>query len=658
MLLDGKTASIIGQIQRQVLSSPTSIAVSDDTESVSYRELWRRTETVTRLLRATGSRPGRPVGLCMSPTVDRVASMLGTMGSGSPYVPIDPNFPDSRIRAIIDSAAVERVVVDERTAKRFAAMPYELLEFSAASSGSSPGPVDRGVVEPGGSDLAYIIHTSGSTGEPKGVAVEHGSVNHLFHALDGVIPQLPDRSAQCWLAAANVCFDMSIVDLFWPLTRGVPLVVADVGALAGRSYQSAEFLTGVLASGRVTHFQSTPSLVQLMLQDPVLAASIHQLHVLIMGGEIVQPELVAQLRPVPHIFNGYGPTETTVYTTLHECSDGDTEHVPIGRALGGVDLRVVDESGRDCPPGVLGELLIGGPGLARGYINDEDLTARKFPVLGDRESRRRWYRTGDVVSIDEAGTVRYQGRVDGQVKVRGFRVELGEIEAAIRAVPGIEEAAVFPVRDPSARVTGLTAVVKSASAAVSEAGVIAEISKVLPPYAVPNTVKVLPELPIGVTGKLDRKTLEHQLAAMAPAARLKKADEDPAGRPAGSYERIVAETWSSVLGEAIDTDGNFFDLGGNSILLGSVHTRLRGRFPEANLQMVEMYRYPTIATLAARLRTGPPTAHGAPARPQPPVGGSVQPDRRRRVPPNTADRRRLARRADNRGNATEGRDSA
>lgn len=639
---DVKTESIVGRFRRLAMTSPDSTAVSDAAESVSRAELWRRVEAMARLLRAKGCRPGRPVGLCMSPTVSRVAAMLGVMGIGSPYVPIDPNFPDSRIRSIIDSAAVDRVVVDEVTAKRFSSIPCELVDASEHASFDS---ADSAVVEPSGSDLAYIIYTSGSTGDPKGVAIEHGGVGNLFDALDEVLPR-PDRPDLRWLAAANVCFDLSVVELFWPLTRGIPLVVAELESLAGKSGEGAEFLTGVLTGGTVTHFFVTPSLVQLMLSDPTLAAAIRGLDVLILGGEVVQPELVAQLRPVPHVYNAYGPTEATVCATIHECSDEDVEHVPVGRPLRGVDVRVVGEDGRDCPPGVPGELLIAGPGLARGYVNDEELTARKFPVLGDGEDRRRWYRTGDLVTVDADSTVRYRGRVDGQVKVRGFRLELGEVEAAIRAVPGVEEAAVFPVRDRSARVTGLIAAAKSAAADVSEAVVVEEIAKVLPWYAVPHTVAVLPELPLGVSGKVDRKALERRLLDLAPVPRPGTSGGRPSS-PGGSHERVVAEAWSSVLGvdAAIDVDSNFFDVGGNSALLGSVFARLRQAFPEADLQLVDMYRYPTIAALAARLGAGAPAAHGSPAPPRSATGGSARPGGKRRAPLSAADRRRLARRA-------------
>ncbi|WP_240521990.1 non-ribosomal peptide synthetase [Amycolatopsis vastitatis] len=605
------------------------MAVSDAKESVSYTELWCRTEAMARLLRASGCRPGRPIGLCMSPTVSRVASILGAIGIGSPYVPIDPNLPDGRIRVMMDSAGAGHVIVDERTAARFSAMSYELVDASTYSSSDS---MDSTLIEPSGSDLAYIIYTSGSTGTPKGVAVEHGSLSHLLKALDGVLPPRRDDSAQCWLAAANICFDMSVADLFWPLSRGIPIVVAELESLAGRSDEGAEFLTSVLTSGRITHFQATPSLVQLMLQDPVLAGAVRSLEVLVMGGEIVQPGLVAQLGPVPYLYNGYGPTEATVYTTMHRCTGEDVEHVPIGRPLPGVDVRVVDEAGRDRPPGLLGELLIAGPGLARGYINDAELTARKFPVLGGR----RWYRTGDLASVDADSTVRYQGRIDSQVKVRGFRVELGEIEAAIHAVPGVDEAAVFPVRGPGGRVTGLTAAAKSAAADITEAAVFVEISKVLPKYAIPQAVKILPELPIGLTGKLDRKALERQLMELDPVSHGEAVD----GRSFGDCERIVAEAWSSVLGADMtgEADRTFFDAGGNSILLGSVFARLRDEFPEADLHLVDMYRHPTISAMAARLSAG-----GAPSDSSGSEAYAGPGENRRAL--SAAERRRLARRA-------------
>ncbi|MEU6353795.1 non-ribosomal peptide synthetase [Streptomyces sp. NPDC047072] len=631
-----ESVSIVEQLDRVTRDAPDAPAVSDAAETLTYARLWARIRAMAGLLRASGSTPGAPVGVCMAPTASRLAALLGTMAAGSPYVPIDPHFPDDRIRAVVEGSGVGRILVDESTAGRFAALPYRTADASAWPSYDGTGPND--LRPPGSSDLAYVIHTSGSTGAPKGVGVEHGSVSRLFDALDEVIPQLPDRSAQRWLAAANFCFDMSIVDLYWPLTRGIPLVLADIDSLAGRSAEGAEFLTGQLASGRVTHFQSTPSLVQLMLRDPTLATAVRGLHVLVMGGEIVQPELVAQLRPIPHVFNGYGPTETTVYTTLHPCTaaDANAGQVPIGRALRGVELRVVGEDGRERPYGELGELLIGGTGLARGYLGDAELTARKFPVLGEGADRRRWYRTGDLVTLGADGTVRYRGRVDSQVKVRGYRVELGEIETAIRAVPGVEEAAVFPVRDDSGRVVRLTAAAKATAAkataaAVTGDDVLARIGRVLPPYAVPQSVTVLAELPLGHTGKLDRKALE-RLLTERPAAPV------PAPRaPLGEVERAVAEAWDAVLDDDVsaDTGANFFDLGGNSLLLGSVLTRLRRRFPDARLGLVEMYRYPTVPALAARIRTGPtsgtrPSRQGA----------------RRSAPLSTADRRRLARRGE------------
>ena len=596
------------------------------------------------MLRATGCEPGRPIGLCMSPTVSRVASILGAMGIGSPYVPIDPGYPDSRIRSVLDSAGAGVVIVDELTAKRFAPMPYDLVEVSARSldgPAGAAGAEGSAVIEPDVCDLAYIIYTSGSTGDSKGVAVEHGSVGHLLEALDEVLPRRRDQVDECWLAAANICFDMSIADLFWPLSRGIPLVVAGMESLAGRSDEGAEFLAGVLAGGKITHFQATPSLVQLMLQDPALAAAIRGLHVLIMGGEIVHPGLVAQLRLVPHIFNGYGPTEATVYTTMHECADDDVERVPIGTALRGVHLRVVDDAGNECASGTFGELLISGAGLARGYINDEELTGRKFPVLGEGESRQRWYRTGDLVAIDTESVVHYQGRADSQVKVRGFRIELGEIEAAIRAVPGVDEAVVLPIRSDSGAVTGLIAAVLSADAEVTEDVVTARLAEVLPWYALPHPVKMLSELPIGVTGKVDRKALERRFLRSMPEPPARPTGGSVPPRSPESLARIVTEVWTSVLGaeRPLGTEEAFFDVGGNSALLGSVFTRLRDAFPHADLRLVDMYRYPTISGLSLRLGSGLPTGQEPPvATPEP-----VRQVEDRHAVLSAADRRRLAR---------------
>ncbi|MER5888001.1 non-ribosomal peptide synthetase [Streptomyces sp. NPDC001941] len=633
------TCSVVEQFRRLAHQDPHAPAASDADGAVTRAELWSRAEAVARLLRARGHGDGRPVAVAMAPGVPRLAALLGVMAAGAPYVPVDPGLPDARLRVVLDGTSC--LLVDDGTADRFAALPHPKLRAPEhagdAAAPAAPAPT------PGGRDLAYVLYTSGSTGTPKGVAVEHAAVSSLFADLDEVLPQLADRSRQCWLAAANVCFDMSVVDLFWPLTRGIPLVVADIDSLSGTSESGAEFLTGVLAGGGVTHFQSTPSLVQLMLRDPELATAVRGLHMLLMGGEIVTPALVAQLVPVPYVFNGYGPTETTVYTTLHACSAADTEQVPIGRALRGVRLRVVDEDGRERPAGERGELLIGGAGLARGYQGDPVLTDGRFPLLDEGDGRRsRWYRTGDLVSRDAEGTVSYHGRLDSQVKVRGFRIELGEVEAALRAVDGIEEAAVFPRRDDTGRVTGLVAAAADPHGSVRERDALEQAARTLPGYAVPDRLHLLPRLPLGLTGKLDRKALEARLLAPAataatPPARTGAPGPEPL--PPALPEALpeaVAAVWSEVLDErvAADTRQNFFDLGGNSLLLGRVFTRLTERFPEAGLGLVELYRYPTVPALAGRLAGAVP-APRAPRAPQPVPGGAR---------PSAAERRRLARR--------------
>jgi amino acid adenylation domain-containing protein len=621
-----EAGSVVGRFRQQATRSPELTAASDATESVSYQELLRRAGAIARLLRASRCRPGRPIAMSMSPTVTRLASMLGIMGFGSPYVPIDPNFPDSRIHSIVTSADVECIVVDSSTADRFASTPYRLV--NADEYDPANGDDDSALIEPDSSDLAYIIYTSGSTGDPKGVAIEHGALTNLLRAYDEFLP--PPRVDDAWLAAASVCFDMSVGELYWPLSRGTPVVIAELESLAGRSAQGAEFLTEALTGGRVTHVFLTPSVVQLMLRDPALAEAIRGMRVLLVGGEIVHPELVAQVRPVPHIYHVYGPTETTVITNAYECSGDEVGYLPIGRPLHGVEERVVDEEGNDCAYGEPGELLIAGPGLARGYVNDDELTAEKFPVLGEGPARRRWYRTGDLASMDRDGVVRYHSRIDSQVKVRGYRIELGEVEAAISDVPGVEEASVFPVRDRTGRVTGLIAAAKADSDEVSEAAILERIGHRLPGYAVPQQVRLLSDLPLAISGKVDRKSLERRLLASTPA------EPRSAVRAGGSRQQVVTEVWREVLGpdrkfSAVD---RFFDVGGDSALLGSVFARLAEAYPEANLKLVDLYRHPTVSAMAARL--------GAPASSSPPAADQAQ---RAAPPTSAAERRRLARQA-------------
>ncbi|MFE7274773.1 amino acid adenylation domain-containing protein [Streptomyces sp. NPDC057623] len=594
-MLTGADTTVLDQLKEQVLTVPDRPAVSDAWETVTYRELWARARSLARLLRERADEDGLPVGICLPASVNRVAAMLGIMLAGSPYVPVDMNFPDSRITSILSTSGTRCVVVDSRTRDLVTSADCDTVDVAAATATDPLADAPSDSAAPEAADLAYILHTSGSTGAPKGVAIEHHSVVSLFRALDEVLPALDDPAGKCWLATTNICFDISVVELFWPLTRGMSIVVVGSEALAGRSSPEAgDFLPDVLASGRVSHFQATPTMVELMLADGRLRAGLTSVEVLIMGGEEVRPQLLRRLDRIPVVINGYGPTEATVYATMHRCRPDDTAFVPIGRPLTGVRVRVVGEDGEDCPPGAPGELLIGGAGLARGYLNNPQLTAEKF--AGDVTGSGRWYATGDLVSVGADSSLRFHGRKDSQVKVRGFRVELGEIEQAVLGIPGVREAAVVPVRDDQNLVKGVRAAARTTDGKLTEAGILSALREELPWYALPDRILLTDDLPVNANGKLDRKTLEARLSPTTPA-------EKPRSAARGSLEQMIGDVWASVLGRPVDveTDRNFFDHGGNSQLLMHVFQKLSAEHPR--LELTDMYRYPTIAGLSAHLRS-------------------------------------------------------
>ncbi|MFF5675068.1 amino acid adenylation domain-containing protein [Streptomyces hygroscopicus] len=627
----GADVTILDQLREKVRAVPSRQAASDASESITYCELWARARSLARLLRQREGEDGDPVGICLPASVNRVAAMLGIMLSGSPYVPIDIAFPVSRITSILSTSQIRRVVVDSQTQDLLSSVGCETVDVMHTTSVDIPEEEPPDTAASHGTDLAYILHTSGSTGAPKGVAVEHHSVVNLFRALDEVLPAVTDPAGKCWLATTNICFDISVVELFWPLTRGMSIVVASSEALAGRSSPEAgEFLADVLASGRVSHFQATPTMVDMMLADSRLRAGLASVEVLVMGGEEVRPQLLRRLDRIPVVINGYGPTEATVYATMHRCRPDDTAYVPIGRPLAGVRIRVVSEEGEDCPPGVPGELLIGGAGLARGYLNNPRLTAEKF--ASDVTGSGRWYATGDLVSVGAGSTLRFHGRKDSQVKVRGFRVELGEIEQSVLAIHGVREAAVFPVRDDENLVKGVRAAAKVTDETLTEASILAALREKLPWYSVPDRIFLTDELPVNANGKLDRKTLQERLSSTAAA---------PKPRTAGTclLEQTIGEVWASVLGrpderpDDYEMHRNFFDYGGNSQLLMHVFQMLRADHPQ--LELTDMYRYPTIAGLSARLRDGRQAAASDHSGREPlPRGGKLS----------AAERRRLARR--------------
>ena len=571
--------------ERVADATPELLAVEGDGISLTYGECETRANQLAHRLRALGVRRDEPVAVATGRTPDMIIAILGVLKAGGAYLSVDLSHPaeridfefaDAGVRLVISTSAAE-AALPRRTEIRRILLDVERESLSAE-------PMTRPEREGTTRDLAYVIYTSGSTGRPKGVALEHLGLLNLsaWHRRTyEVSPR--DRATHL----AGLAFDASVWEV-WPyLTAGASLhlVPEDVRL-------SPDRLIAWMAEHRIT---------QSFLPTPLCEALVHgagegtlpkdlALEVVLTGGDRFRR---APRHELPfRLVNHYGPTENTVVATATpiRCASEETGAAPpIGRPIDNVRVYVLDARGRPVPIGVPGELYIGGSSLARGYVGREDWTAERFPA-SDLDPGGRLYRTGDLVRWRRDGELDFLGRLDGQVKVRGFRIELGEIEAQLGAMEAVRECAVV-VREGPGGDGVLVAYVESDGAFDAET-IRTHLASVLPEYMIPTRIVRLETMPLSPSGKIDRKAL--------PEVDLSETSEEIVD-PAGEVEERLAAAWRDLLGlERVGTNMNFFEVGGHSILLAQLHARLVDDGFEG-LGIVELFRYPTIASLAAHL---------------------------------------------------------
>ncbi|MCY1022989.1 non-ribosomal peptide synthase/polyketide synthase [Pyxidicoccus sp. MSG2] len=546
---------------------------------LSYGELEARANRLAGLLREQGVGPEVRVALYLDRSVELVVGMLAVLKAGGAYVPVDPSLPAQRAAWMLEEAAVAVVLTRERFAP--ALSERNLKPVCVDAPLADPGParrVDSGV---GPDHLAYVIFTSGSTGLPKGVLVRHGGLANTARAVaeaHGV--NADDRVLQY----ASPSFDASVAEVFSTLAAGACVCVADREALL-----PGDALADTVRRLGVTVVTLTPSVLR--LQPP---ESLEGVRTLISAGEACPADVVRRWTPGRRMLNGYGPTEVTVCATVSRASVS-AERVTLGGPLANARVYVLDDGLRPVPPGVAGELYVGGEGVARGYLGRPGLTAERFvPDAFSAVPGARLYRTGDVVRWVEGGELEYVGRRDGQVKVRGMRLELGEVEAVLARCPDVKDAAV--VCEPGAN-GRLVAYVAGAV----EAGRLREwLRERLPEYMVPAVYVVLDVLPLTSSGKVDRRALP------APRMDLSGSDETFVP-PTTELERSLAALWRDVLQvERVGLKERFFDLGGNSLTLVQVHSRMRSQLG-IDVPLTELFQHASIGALVARLRDRAPT---------------------------------------------------
>ncbi|MGW2995044.1 non-ribosomal peptide synthetase, partial [Streptomyces sp. NPDC001193] len=561
-----------------VAGEPNAVALVCGEKILRYRELDALGGGLATALRAAGVGPGTPVGVCMKRGIGSVASMTAIWRAGGVYVPLDPALPEERLRFMAEEAALACVLTDAATAELAGALGPRVLRVEDAEP-------DAGAPHhaPDPHDLAYIIFTSGSTGRPKAVGIEHGAIDaHVAAAREEFGITARDRV----LAFSSFSFDASLDQLLTALGCGATLVVRP-----DEQWLPAQIPLVVERYG-ITVLNLPPTYwaeLAFSLTDRT-AASLAPLRLLVLGGESVPAAALAAWRArAPHVrvLNAYGPTETTVTATTHEVgAEGDPGRVPIGRPLGSRRVYVVDARDELVPVGEPGELLIGGPELARGYLGQPALTARKFVPDPYGEQGGRLYRTGDLVRRLPSGELEFLGRTDDQVKIRGFRIEPAEIAAVLEQHPDVHAATVL-VRE----LRGERALV--GYAAGRDGGPDAEAlaawcRTLLPGYMVPAAFVLLDALPRTVQGKVDTGALPDPQPA-APAASV---------APRTPTEVVTAQIWAEVLGlPEVGIREDFFSLGGHSLRAVAAASRLRTAF-DCPIQVRDLFDHPTVELLA------------------------------------------------------------
>ncbi|MFD9601188.1 amino acid adenylation domain-containing protein [Streptomyces sp. NPDC059970] len=587
-------ATLHGLFAAQAARTPDAPALLTDDTTVTFAELDARSDRLAHTLRERGIGPDAVVALIAERSAELITGILAVLKAGAAYLPVDPAYPRSRIDYLLADSSARLVLHQARFADAAGDTPRIDLDDEAAYVGGT-GPVEPPA---GAGDPAYVIYTSGSTGRPKGVQVEHRSVVNRLHWMQRAYPVGP---GDVLLQKTSVSFDVSVWELFWWSFTGAALALPAPGA-----EKDPTQLLAVIDRHRVTTVHFVPSMLTMFLGHLARfgdGTGLGTLRQVFTSGEALNPaqsEKFAELVPGARLVNLYGPTEATVDVTHQPVAGlGDLARLPIGRPIDNIRLYVLDAEGQQTAVGIPGELHVAGVGVARGYLGRPELTAEKF-VTGEAvrsaTGEERLYRTGDRARRLPDGTIDYLGRIDLQVKVRGFRVEPGEIEERLCAHDRVRDAAVVAVDDGwQTSLRGFVVLDGEAS----EAALKEHIRQELPEYMVPGRVLVLDELPLTPNGKLDRAFLR------SPEALRRKASAHVA--PRNEREETLAGIWREVLGvPRVGVRDNFFALGGNSIHFVSVLAKSRARGLDFTFQ--QLFRHQTIAQLVESIDGGDPSA--------------------------------------------------
>lgn len=537
----------------QAGKTPDEKALILGNEFMTYRELDEKSNRLAKKLQEKGVGREVIVGLMTTRSIEMIVGIIGILKAGGAYLPIDPGYPRDRVLYMLEDSKAGILLTEGNLAGELS-FPGEIIDLKSVESYSEDASNINSESTP--DSLAYVIYTSGSTGRPKGVMLEHRSVINFIKGITDIIDFARGKTIVC---ITTLSFDIFVLETLLPLACGLRVVIADE-----RQQMEPDALRRLIMDNNAEMLQTTPSRMQMILNDAENLDFIGGLKEIMLGGEAFPGTLLTELKKHTRarIYNMYGPTETTVWSTVKELTH--ETHVSIGKPIANTQIYILDKNTRPQPVGITGELYIGGDGLARGYLNSPELTRGKF-VQSPFESGKKIYRTGDLGRWLPDGNIECLGRVDSQVKIRGYRIETGEIEHHLLQHEAIKEAAVVAETDKH-NVNCLYAYIVTVND-VTAAEIRSFLQARLPEYMVPSAFVKLDRLPVTPNGKLDRKSL--------PKPDIAASNTDEYEKPANELENKLATMWSEILGiDRVGTKSRFIELGGHSILIMSAIARI------------------------------------------------------------------------------------
>jgi amino acid adenylation domain-containing protein len=572
----------------QVALAPAAVALNFGDLQLSYRELNERANQLAHYLTAQGLTPEARIGVCLERSPELIVSLLAILKAGGAYVPLDSSYPAARLAFMMEDAEVGTLITQKSLRDHFTNSTTQIICLDELDLENEP--LENPTCGVNGNSLAYVMYTSGSTGKPKGVAVTHRNIVRLVKNTNYATL----TSDEVFLQFAPISFDASTFEIWGSLLNGARLALMPGGAA------SLDELGVALKKYQVTTLWLTAGLFHLMVDTHL--DDLKGLRQLLAGGDVLSvPHVKRVLQELPacRLINGYGPTENTTFTCCFPVTEAAVNgSVPIGRAISNTSVYVLDRHRNPVPIGIPGELYVGGDGLARGYLNQPALTAEKFirDPLGKRETL---YRTGDLVRYRRDGELEFLGRIDGQVKVRGYRIELSEIETVLGEHEAVREAVVITRKDEGDKHL-VAFVVTCHDTSVTSEELRSFLAQRLPAHMVPSTITTLPELPLSANGKVDKAAL----AAVKPntGERQVIASSESSALPSDQLEHKLLKIWERVLGVGtIDIDDDFFEMGGHSLLAVRLFAQIEKSFGR-NLPLATLFQAPTVRQLANLMR--------------------------------------------------------